>query len=349
MEVIQYNCEKSINLFNFVKNNFNWDFIKKWQNDKNIKFPLNTIKKNTKKDNEIINFLIGYPIEFDVNNKDINIDDDYIYKNRIEFIKKQINLFKPIKNPDIEIFKIFDEPLFHYFIQKNIPNNSIDSLKKPSGIFSITLKPVYNNFIDMNIIKTKCLLMYNDKNVLISDSKYSSAMSFPHFLCIPSKRIYNCVTLDKEDITLLKDMMNDSQNYFNKSYLKCLSEFGARCLKYMLENPNKIINNFDLIERNDIANIFIKKLNEIHTESKNKNNYDIKVIYENLLNTLEKTNLKNANKNLDFYFHIHPFHGIGYLHMQCIYSPLKTKSWNHFINQFIDVNDVIKILEEKII
>lgn len=342
--MIKYNSEDSIKLFNFVKNNFEWNSIKMWQDNENKPFPKEIIKKIDK--DEIIKNMFNYPINFDIENKDIKIDDDFIYKKRIENIKKQIYLFKPIKNPDIQIFKIFEQPLFDYFINKNIPKNSIDSFKIPNGIFSKTLIPIYDNFIDKELTKTDYLLMYNDKNVLISDSKYSAAMSFTHLLCIPNRRIYNCVTLRKKDIPLLKIMINDIQDYFNINYLECLSEFGTRCLKYMLENPNKVIDNYDLIERNDIADSFIIILNNVYNKYINIRNYNIKDIYKNLLNELYENNFKNNNKKLEFYFHIHPFHGIGYLHIQCIYEPLKTKSWNHFILQFIKVNDVIKTLKK---
>lgn len=345
--MIEYNSEDSIKLFNFVKNNFEWNSIELWQDNKDKSFPEKIIKKNINEDeiNGIIEFLMCYPIIFDIGNKDKKIDDDFIYKKRIEHIKKQINLFKPIKNPDITIFKIFEQPLFDYFVNKNVPKEAIDSFKFPNGIFSKTLIPRYDNFIDKNLIKTEYLLMYNDKNVLISDSKYSSAMSFTHLLCIPNRRIYNCVTLKKKDISLLKTMTNDTQNYFNINYLECLSEFGTRCLNYMLENTNKVVNNYDLIERNDISESFIIILNNVYNKYINMKNYNIKDIYKNLLNELDKNNFKNNDKKLEFYFHIHPFHGIGYIHIQCIYEPLKTKSWNHFILQFIKVDDVIKTLE----
>lgn len=345
--MIKYNSEDSIKLFNFVKNNFEWNSIKIWQDNENKPFPKEIIKKIDKDEiNELIKNMMNYPIKFDIENKDIKIDDNFIYKKRIENIKKQIYSFKLIKNPDIQIFKIFEQPLFDYFINKNIPKDSIDSFKIPNGIFSKTLIPIYDNFIDKKLTKTDYLLMYNDKNVLISDSKYSAAMSFTHLLCIPNRRIYNCVTLRKKDISLLKTMTNDTQDYFNINYLECLSEFGTRCLKYMLENPNKVVDNYDLIERNDIADSFIIILNNVYNKHINIRNYNIKDIYKNLLNELNENNFKNNNKKLEFYFHIHPFHGIGYLHIQCIYEPLKTKSWNHFILQFIKVNDVIKTLEK---
>lgn len=336
--IYKYNSEKSINLFNFVKNNFNWESIQKWQNSEDIQFPVNDITIDKNNTNDIIHFLMSYPIKFDIENNNIEM-----YKKRIENIYKQITLFKPIKNPDIEIFKIFDQPLFNYFIHKNIPDDSLNSFKKPSSIFSCTLNPVYNNFVDKKTIKSNSLLIYNDKNVLILESGYSAAMSFPHFLCIPNERIYNCITLNIDNISLIKDMINNTQEFFNKNFTKCLAEFGARSIYYILENPNTFIDNFDLIEKNNVVNIFVEILNKTYIE--NKNNKNIKIIYNNLLDKLNKSNIINNNKELDFYFHVHPFHGIGYLHMQCLYSPLKTRSWNHFIYQFINVNDVINILE----
>ena len=68
--MIKYNSEDSIKLFNFVKNNFEWNSIKMWQDSENEPFP-EKIKKKIDKD-EIIKEMLNYPIKFDIENKDIN-------------------------------------------------------------------------------------------------------------------------------------------------------------------------------------------------------------------------------------------------------------------------------------
>lgn len=347
---LNYNSNNSIKLFNIVKKNFNWKKIKNWQKNKNTIFPINAnLKKNNLFNNntKTINYLIKYPIEFDLNNKDIEMDNDYIYKKRIDIIQEQIKSFKPIMNPLLPIFKVFDQPLFTNFVDKSVPDNAIDPLKKPAGIFKESLIPKYDNFVDKNTIVSDYLLIYNEKSVFISDSKYSSSMSYPHLICIPNKHIYNCVTLDIDDIPLLENMMYGTQKYFNENFTKCLAEFGARCIDYIFKNPDKYDNNFALLEKNNVVDILIKLLDKTYEIVKNKNINDIKYIYNILLNMLNNSDITNYDKKLNFYFHIHPYHGIGHLHMQCLFLPLKTESWNHFIYQFINVNDVIDILKNK--
>ena len=53
----------------------------------------------------------------------------------------------------------------------------------------------------------KMLIIPNNKSFMRSKDGAAAAMSKVHFLIIPVQRIYNCVTLTKEHVPLLRDMI----------------------------------------------------------------------------------------------------------------------------------------------
>ena len=367
LNIIKYNSEKAKEVYIFFRNFYTWKSIEKWQNSEIDNFPNdilndNIISEELKKDFEIyfdyilgkninnldnkinikIKNIIDYTLMFDINNKNRDM-----YRNRINTIYEHIILSRLIKNPNVKFFKIFKQPLFYYFVNKNVPNESENFFKKPSGIFGRSLIPEYDNYVDKNINKKyEYLLFFNDKSTLIEESKYFSAMSYIHLLCIPKKRIYNCITLN-ENNELINNMKREVQEYVDINFIKCLTESGTRAINFKINNKQKIYD-LDLLEKNNIVNIFINSLIKVYKKFNNLNsNYKTEDIYSELLIELNNNilNIEGLYKNLEFYFHMHPFHGIGYLHMHCIYSPLKTKAWNHFITQFIKVDDLNNLLK----
>lgn len=366
IEIMVYDSKKAQNLYIFFRDNYIWEHINKWQNYEIDEFPNDLIIKNEdfkidfenyfeniylverkKEVNDIINDIMNYSLQFDIKNK-----DKYMYDERIRKVNNQISLYIPIKNANVQIFNILNQPLFTYFSEKNIPNNAKNFLKIPSSVEKKTLQPIYDNYTDKNVNNdVDYLLFYNNKNVLIEKDGYSSSMSFPHMLCIPKKRIYNCITIcDKNSnkekkwaIELIKVMQNNVQKYFNHHFIECLAEFGTRAIIYKINNQDIIIDNYNLLEKTNIVKNFINILDKVYNE--NKNNKDELKIYKILLKRLINFDKNVKNKKLEFYFHIHPFIGIGHLHMHCLYPCLKGKSWNHFINQFIKTDDLIYLLK----
>jgi hypothetical protein len=361
-EIVKYNPEKAKKTYIFFKNIYIWKSIEIWQNcDEN--FPNDDIdiilQKKVKKieryfkyiETNITNIyyvdkdikeIMNYTLMFDIKNK-----NDAMYNERIKKIYENIISYKPIKNPNYPIFHIFGQPLFYYFINKSIPNEAKDFLKVPSSVLKETLIPVYNNYTDNKIDKNyNYLLFYNDKSILIEKDGYSASMSYIHLLCIPKQKIYNCISLNKIDYKLIEEMKSSIQKYMDidNNFINCLAEFGTRTIDYIQKNDKFNFSDFGLLENNNISNIFIKVLLKIYNKFKNIK-YEIKNVYDELLIELNDNilNMKDLNKKFNFYFHIHPFHGVGYLHMHCIYEPLKTKTWNHFITQFIKIEDLIYI------
>lgn len=356
--IVIYDSNMAKKIYNFFRNRFILDIIIGWQKEETNIFPNdNIISKETKKDFEIyfdhilkkninnlgqkmdaeIKDMLDYILMFDINNKNKDI-----YKDRINTIYEYIISSKLIKNPNTPAFEIFEQPLFYYFVNKSVPDEAKDFFKKPAAIFEKSLIPEYDNYVDKNInAEYEYLLFFNDKSVLIEESMHSSAMSYIHLLCIPKKRIYNCITLENNE--LINNMKRDVQEYVDTNFTKCLTEFGTRVITFKINSKQKVYN-FDLLEKNKIVNVFINSLIKIYEKfNKLNSDYEAKDIYNELLTELNNSilNIKRLDKRLEFYFHIHPFHGIGYLHMHCLYTPLKTKSWNHFIRQFININDLM--------
>lgn len=329
-DIKKYDGKLAIKSYRFFRNIYNWDNIEEWQNERSKIFPDNIIINNKDLDRFKKYF-----------NNIINNANNYI-DSEIKEILDQIISSKAVKNPNVPLFKIFDQPLFYYFVNKNITIETKEFLKRPSSVIGKTLIPEYDNYTDKKINKNYDYLMFfNDKSVLIEKDGHSSSMSYLHLLCIFNKKMYNCVSLNKNHYKILIKTKNDIIKFINKddNFIKCLSEFGTRTIVFKLQN--KTIFETDLLENNDISKLILKILEKVYNKFKN-NKYNTIDIYKELLMEFKIISKKEIKKDLEFYFHIHPFHSVGYLHMHCIYTPLKTKSWNHFITQFIKIEDLVK-------
>lgn len=357
-EIIKYDSKLSKKTYIYFKNIYSWKHIEEWQEGKTQKFPddnninNNDLEKfkvyfeniykelNNNNKNKDIKEILDYTLKFDIKNKNHDI-----YNKRLNLIYENIISAKPIKNPNVPIFKQFSQPLFYYFINKNIPESAREFLKKPSSILGRTLLSEYDNYKDKKIDKNyEYLLFYNDKNVLLEKDGHSSSMSYIHLLCIFNMNIYNCVTINKYHYKKLINAKNNIQEFINKddNFLKCLSEFGTRVIDFKIQNKSSF--EIILLEKSKINNMFFNILRDVY----NKYiyiKYDKQDIYQDLLIKLNVLNKNKIDKKLEFYFHIHPFHSVGYLHMHCIHPMFKTESWNHFIGQFIKIEDLNTLIK----
>ena len=183
---------------------------------------------------------------------------------------KQINLFEN-NNPDYSPILAAKEggkglgkdlPLFTKFVENKIGNPLY--ITKDFTIFlnaQAPYKEAYNN-----------------------DDKHLAGMSFVHLLVIPTKRIYNAVTLKNSDIPLLQSMRLGASSFIQKP-----------------ENRKEIV----------------KRIENILSKNKNKTIMDNK--FNKHATAFINDNLFNIN-DFEFYFHPHPCHSVGHLHMHALLS-----------------------------
>lgn len=131
-DIKKYDGKLAIKSYRFFRNIYNWDNIEEWQNERSKIFPDNIIINNKDLDrfkkyfNNIINNannyidseikeILDYTLMFNIINKDCKMHNE-----RLKVILDQIISSKAVKNPNVPLFKIFDQPLFYYFVNKNI-------------------------------------------------------------------------------------------------------------------------------------------------------------------------------------------------------------------------------------
>ena len=116
-----------------------------------------------------------------------------------------------------------------------------------------------------------------------------AGMSFCHLLAVPTERIYNAATLRPTDETLIKHMRDKVKELMNDS------EFRAR-----------------------VASAIREKYMPAITSEKLLSTFSSQ-IYEFLYGT--------NGDSMDFFFHLHPNHSVGHLHMHCLAMDMLTDTF----------------------
>jgi hypothetical protein len=158
--------------------------------------------------------------------------------------------------------------------------------------------PFFTEIVESTNLLLRSIILkeYNDFIFILNEkSPYEEldgstcGMSFLHFFVIPKKRIYNAVTLKYNDYNLIKNMKEESIKYFN--------------------NNKKLLFNY-------IYNIINKGLINLKEDNKIK-----------MINKIEEhIKLYNISSgdDLEFYFHPHPYHSVGHLHMHVVLKNIRT-------------------------
>lgn len=113
-----------------------------------------------------------------------------------------------------------------------------------------------------------------------------AGMAFGHFLAVPHVRIYNAATLEPGDEHLIKDMRDQVCAWMDDP------EFRSKVARTMTH----------------------KYYGCLGTEK----------LREHFHASLKKFELETSGKDMDFYFHLHPHHSVGHLHMHCLTMNLLT-------------------------
>lgn len=134
-----------------------------------------------------------------------------------------------------------------------------------------------------------------------------AAMSFVHLLACPRERIYNAATLEAKDRALLEHMAS------TVSRLVDSEEFRRKVYDKLLLK-------------------FWPSMQEGFTD-----NIKAKFIMQ--------TNLwlhRTSGSNMGYYFHLHPHHSVGHLHMHCLADHIRTNNLHNKKNTpFDDVIDTL--------
>ena len=135
------------------------------------------------------------------------------------------------------------------------------------------------------------------------DKATTAGMSLVHMLACPNERIYNAVSLNPDDVQLLEHMKTTVTDLMNDPNWK--------------------------------ATVVLPALEE---KMAGKVPSDLMAEYEK-----DKAAFLNTSGNqMRFYFHIHPNHSVGHLHMHCIQNNLRTSYLHEHKNAKYD--DIVKVL-----
>jgi Scavenger mRNA decapping enzyme C-term binding len=141
------------------------------------------------------------------------------------------------------------------------------------------------------------------------DKATASGMSLVHMLACPNERVYNAVSLLPSDVPLIQRMKAKVEELMDQDY-----------------NPNDPTN---------FKNICLTALDEKMT---GKVPSDLTDEYAK-----DKEAFKNTKgSQMRFYFHIHPNHSVGHLHMHCLQNNLRTSYLHEHKNAKYD--DIVKVL-----
>lgn len=133
--------------------------------------------------------------------------------------------------------------------------------------------------------------------------------SLVHMLACPIERIYNAVNLHSTDIELLEHMKTTVLDLMTKE------DFKEKCLEKLDEK-------------------MIPALGEVSSSSPNlATEYDI-----------DKESFRATGPDqMRFYFHVHPNHSVGHLHMHCLQNNLRTSF--HHEHKNCKYDDIVAVLK----
>jgi hypothetical protein len=134
-----------------------------------------------------------------------------------------------------------------------------------------------------------------------------AGMSFVHMLACPRERIYNAVTLEAKDRPLLE---------------------------HMAATVSRLVDS-DVFRRRVYDKLMLKfwpSMQEGFTD-------EVKAKF------IAQSNLwlnRTSGRNMGYYFHLHPHHSVGHLHMHCLADNIRTNNLHNKKNTSLD--DVIDML-----
>lgn len=129
-----------------------------------------------------------------------------------------------------------------------------------------------------------------------------AGMSFCHMLAVPTERIYNAATLRPGDQHLIKHMRDKVKELMN-----------------------------DMSFRADVASDMTKKYIPMLTTEK---------LLQTFALQLEQLMYCTNGNSMDFYFHVHPNHSVGHLHMHCLVMEMTTGTFEMLRYKNVHHSDV---------
>lgn len=143
--------------------------------------------------------------------------------------------------------------------------------------------PIFTWFNETNaacLARTETFSLYlNHAPPYLEVAGERAGMAFGHFLAVPHARIYNAATLEPGDQHIIKEMRDQVRAWMDTQ------EFRGKVSRVM---THTYFGNLP----DDLHNEFIRDLR-----------------------TFE---LDTTGRDMDFYFHVHPNHSVGHLHMHCL-------------------------------
>ena len=161
---------------------------------------------------------------------------------------------------------------------------------------SVFTHMIENNF--PNLYEDDKIVIYLNAALPYTDAypgtESRAGMSFLHLLVCPKERIYNYKTMRKSDAGLLDYMLNTTKNLF--SHHEFLYDVLLAIIEQSLSYDENQFGKFSPERRAKLMDT-IKKIQNMNTEQ------------------------------LSFWFHEHPNHSVGHLHMHCILNTTLTDSY----------------------
>lgn len=185
------------------------------------------------------------------------------------------------------------------------------------------------------------MVIYNDK---ATNDKNAPAMSYCHIFAIPTRRIYNVVSLDISDAEFIDRMRKTVCNVIKDNFPKICSVYFSRILA---TTPVQNINDFGMVEQEKYGEL-LQNVLDIYNSLEQDKKTDKKHIENTILQKIDSTLFPDPQENdIDTLFHLAPFHSIGHLHMQTLYKPFRSSpGWDKYHHEMISSKDVVKGLKK---
>ncbi len=172
--------------------------------------------------------------------------------------------------------------------------------------FTAPVFTVMNETQADNLYEDEYFCLYLNKDLpyreLYPNKEDRAGMSFVHMLACPRERIYNAVTLEPKDIALLEHMAS------TVSRLVDSNEFRKKVYDQLLLK-------------------FWPSMQEGFSD-------EIKAKFTVQSNLwLNRT----SGSSMGYYFHLHPHHSVGHLHMHCLADNIRTNNLHNKKNTPLDV------------
>lgn len=182
----------------------------------------------------------------------------------------------------------------------------------------------------------------------LEPNKATAGMSLVHLMAIPTRRIYNAVSLKHSDLRMLEDMQRIITEHFNgkdaisnrKAILIKIADKIKVAFEALIKSQTneKLLLTFLLYENHHLCSLSKFEIDDGTFDDKILQNYSetrieyyrlktytsIIQILTNMTNTyvkfleLSKKFVESDKVKFAFYFHVFPFQSVDHLHMHCI-------------------------------